>query len=229
LRAKQHHQAVTNVERLGGFAYYDYEFAGEELDRFAESPLPRWLLNVAGEDFFHDVVEIRLDAPGETVVSYLPGLARLKRVVIGRQATDEAMKYVGRLHRLEELHVFDASNLSDAGIEQLRALKRLKSIHLTQSRLGDRSLRTLAMLPKLERIVVIHNRFTDDGLLQLAPLRHLKELWGGFRDERGYYSFPDDLIGVDELYGPDAPLSAITKGGVTRLKAMMPSLEEVYR
>jgi hypothetical protein len=58
---------------------------------------------------------------------------------------------------------------------------------------------------------------------------HLKELWVGFRDEWGTKaSPPDQIVGIEEFSDPDAPPPAITKEGVSRLKAMMPSLRRVY-
>ncbi len=232
-RAHRQRHSASNIRRLGGQVLYDFQFVAEKHDSDAVSPLPAWLKVLMGNDFFHNVVEVRLirnlDGPNDKALSYLPGVPRLKRLVVGTQATDDGLAYVGRLNCLESIHIWNAINVNDAGIEHLRRLTRLKSIQLSKARIGDRALRTLGAMPTLERIVVPTNRFTDRGLAQLTRLVHLKELWVGLRDDNGEECELRHILGIEDVYDRDAPPSEISREGVERLKASVPSLTWVSR
>ncbi len=120
----------------------------------------------------------------DEIARWLPAFPELEELwLAGSQATDEAMVFVGQLHRLKELWMWNAQ-VSDEGVAKLKDLKELRCIHINDAGIGDRSLAVLAKLPRLEKLSLQRNDFTDAGLAELKGMTQLKELWIGLGTER---------------------------------------------
>ena len=231
--AKQQRESRAAMERLGGWVYYDYQFPGGNFSASATSPVPQWLRDALGEDFFHSVVEVnlvyndrvpqRLDNAqvSDEALRYLGAFPKLRNLLLkGTQATDEGLRHVGQLNRLETLYMWDATAVSDAGIAHLRGLKRLRTIHCNRSKITDESLRILATLPALEELSLQENRFTNAGLEHLQAMHRLRRLWVGL----GASGITDDgmvyLQGLTQLEQLDLQKSQVTSAGLARLKGL---------
>jgi hypothetical protein len=190
--ARRQQDSVAAIARLGGWVYYDYQLANGRIDPKAESWVPGSLRSALGVDFFHSVVEMnmvysregdRADASqrrSDEAISHLKGLPHLEGLYLcDIQVTDEGLKEVGRLRRLERLYMWDARRVSDAGIAHLKNLKTLRQVHCSDSRIGDESLRVLGRLPRLEKLSLQGNNLTDEGLAHLKGLSQLKRLTVG--------------------------------------------------
>jgi hypothetical protein len=189
-QARRQRDAVADIQALGGWVHYDYQIdATGRTKRNTKSWIPEWLLVHLGIDLFHDVVEVNMvyndDGPnrldnkqvGDEVLEHLPALTALKYLLLhGTQASDERLQYVGRLKHLERLHIWDASNVSDAGIEQLKNLRRLKYLHVSNSQITDTAIKHLASLKQLEGLSLQGNRFSDKGLEHVRDLTNLNSL-----------------------------------------------------
>jgi hypothetical protein len=125
----------------------------------------------------------RYDNPNsdtDDVLQWLPSFPRLKRLLLKEgQATDDGLAHVSGLRDLEVFFVWDARAVSDAGIEHLRGLDRLKNIHVSNSQIGDGALAVFGSLPALEELSLQGNAFTDDGVRHLVGLSQLRSLWIG--------------------------------------------------
>jgi Leucine-rich repeat (LRR) protein len=176
------------------WVYYDYQFDDAKPPNkvMNESPWPSWLIEIFGIDMLHNVVEVNLvysndrgkreetRNTSDEIIPKLEAFPNLRRLYLhSTQVTDDTMPHVGRLRKLEEFFVWDATQLSDNGVEYLRNLDRLWSIHISNSRIGDDSLGVMSRLPRLERLSLQGNRFSDEGLAYLENMRHLKILWVG--------------------------------------------------
>ena len=66
------------------------------------------------------------------------------------QATDDGLRSVAGLKDLEELMIWDADKVSDAGVKHLAALTKLKEVSITKGRLGDESLKVFGAVAELD-------------------------------------------------------------------------------
>lgn len=193
-RAKQQREAVKAIAAAGGWVHYDYQLGDSraaDIDPEARPWEPKWLLDLVGIDFFHDVAEVNMvynEDSGSRRDNYhrikigpqLAHFPRLRVLLLKDEIVDDAgMAYVGRLKRLECLYFWDATKITDAGAKHLRNMPRLRYIHLSTSQVGDEGLAAIAKLPNLDGLSMQRNRITDAGVAHLAGHPKLKELWIG--------------------------------------------------
>ena len=82
-----------------------------------------------------------------------------------------------RLSQLESLDLYTGGRMvTDATVEQLKALPRLRHLNLNCSGLTDAGLDNLRSLPRLESLNLEHTEVTDAGLRKLAELINLEDL-----------------------------------------------------
>jgi hypothetical protein len=226
-RARQQREAVKTIATAGGWVHYDYEIKDIRsgvVDPDAQPWEPRRLLDLIGIDFCHDVVAInmvyyqvrgkRLDnEQSVNVAPHLTHFPRLKMLLIKEEQIDDAgLAYVGRLKQLDSLYFWDAPNITDAGVKQLRDMPRLRYIHLNDSQIGDEGLAALARLPNLEGLILQGNRITDAGVAHLAGHPKLKLLWIGTLDARSPISDASvaHLATIDQLEELDLQHTSVT-------------------
>ncbi len=97
----------------------------------------------------------------------------------------------------------DGTSASDEDLEQLRALRGLKTLNLSETAVTDAGLKHLKHFRGLKRLVLGGTRVSDAGLKELEGLSNLEMLWlaythvspGGIKALRA--SMPDTYI-----YGP---------------------------
>src|SRR5262249_11978353 len=126
---------------------------------------PKWLADWVGVDYFGNVVFVEL----------------------GEKGSDAEMIHVGRLRRLEELYMYvsvadqePVSRLTDAGMEHVAGLNRLKALLISSNRVGDAGLAHLKGLIGLEELTILMTQATPDGVAGLkkaAP--KLRLTWHG--------------------------------------------------
>lgn len=116
----------------------------------------------------------------DRIIPHLESFPNLRRLFLhSTQVTDKTMPHIARLKKLEVFFVWDARGLSDEGIRYLAGLKRLENIHISDSRIGDESLEVFSRLPRVHTLSLQQNRFTDAGLAHLKDMTQLKSLWIG--------------------------------------------------
>jgi hypothetical protein len=220
-RTKEQRQAVAAIREFGGWVYYDYQYpdpSKRSADLEARSPFPTWLVDRLGVDFFHDAVEVNLVYSNEggkrqdnanrsdAALQFLPALPGLRRLLLTeRQASDDALRHVARLRRLEEFFLWDGYDVTDRGAAHLAKLPRLRYVHLSNARLTDASLALFGRMPRLEGLCLQFNCFSDAGLKELTQLDRLESLW---------------------VCGSAAEGSAISDEGLQALESL-PRLEEL--
>ncbi len=146
----------------------------------------------------------------------------LTQIVIqdGSKLTSDDIALFGRLTDLETLQILNFRQLDDAMVAELKSLKKLKSLALTNSVIGDGAvelivesfpnlkvldlssntnmtnsvLKVICQLSDLERLALVQNRINDLGTGNLAKLKKLKVL-----DLRGNMEAGDmtlEVVGV---------------------------------
>jgi protein kinase-like protein/Leucine Rich Repeat (LRR) protein len=164
----------------------------------------------------------------DAIADSLPAFADLEELWLQEsQATDRAMRFVGRLHELKGLWMWNASLLSDKGIAELQDLKQLETLHINDSRIGDGALAVLAGLPNLKKLQLQGNHFTDEGLAKIKGMTQLKSLWigngSGSITDAGI-KFLSGLVNLEELELQDCP---ITDDGLRQLGGLK-KLRDLY-
>ena len=203
-RAKKQERAANGVIDTGGSIKYDFQFDGEpafgKQSNFiedAESPYPKFLLDVLGYNFFHSVVSIDLannENGGmqnkELKTEWAEQLGSLKNLQFAymrwSQVDDKVLKRLGKLKHLRVVHVWRADSITDEGIRDLVNCRNLEQAHFYFSGLTDESLKHLSTLPEIEVIHLQGNSLSDAGLKFLRDKTKLTELSLGMSQEEHY-------------------------------------------
>jgi Leucine-rich repeat (LRR) protein len=236
-RVKKQQESISAVKRLGGWAYYDYEVKEDgQYDPQGESWVPAWLRKRLADDYFHPVVQVnmvynddtgkRLDNLKTTdeVLSHLDGLPRLEMLLLhGTQASDKGLVHVGKLTNLRRLLMWDAHDVTDAGVAHLAGCRKLEYLHLSESQIGDESARVFSQLPRLKGLSLQGNNLTDEGLVHLGEMTQLTDLWIGCMDERRSKLTDDGLAhlaNLTELDTLEVQRSQVTNDGLSHLTGL---------
>lgn len=240
--ARIQQEAVQAIRDYGGWVRYDFQFpsgtfAVNDFDANASSGVPQWIFDRLGPDLFHTVVEVNLsfsddsgqrednENSSDEALRYVARLPNVRRVLLsGTQATDASMVHLAELRKLEDLYMWDAEEVSDAGVEHLEQLSRLKFIHISNSRISDGSLQVFGRMPQLESLSLQENRFTNRGIAHLIGLKRLTALWIGIGDTEITDSAVPYLLQLDSLQTLDLQRTDVTESGIAQLKARFPQI-----
>jgi len=199
--AERQQKSIAAIREYGGWIRYDFQFSSGEygprkFDAKARSPIPKWLLDRLGIDFFHDVVQVNLNYsddsgereenhnPSDEALQYLGGFPDLRVLLLSdKQASDSSMRHLAGLKKLEHLYMWDVTHVSDDGMSHLRGLRNIHYIHLDSSQITDKSLAIFAQMPKIQALSLQFNQFTDEGLEHVSHCRNLESLWVCGRQE----------------------------------------------
>ena len=110
---------------------------------------------------------------GPVTVVYLPS-----------DVDDDLFVALGALADVQEIHTRSLTNpceprqvrLTDAAIERVKGLTKLRELDLSGSKITDAALRQLARFKHLECLDLDDTQITDAGLKSLKPLRGIQEL-----------------------------------------------------
>ena len=146
-------------------------------------PGPDWLRNRLGIDFVANVAVVDVDrarnALSDELLSPLSDLPRLRRLRLlwscGTQVTDEGLAHLTGVAQLEDLH------LSHSQVETLGAIKnavKLKALQIEASNITDAGMENLRQLTALEHLgLSCSGNITDAGLSHLQGLNNLENLY----------------------------------------------------
>lgn len=182
--------AVAAIQKYGGRVRYDYEYPNQDFgvdgfDNLAKSSVHKTLLNRLGIDFFHTVVEVDLNYPELSfhldtprgAFGHLKAFPELRILRLRcTKADDENLRAVSRLSKLERLSMWDAFNITDAGVQHLRSLKRVKSLQIHASQITDESMLVFASWPNVERLSLQYGTFTNEALQHIRNNTKLTRL-----------------------------------------------------
>ena len=165
-----------------------------------------------------DEGRVENDLLTDEALAYVRKFPRLKVLSLkNTQVTDEGLANLRGNQSLEELHLWDASAMTDAGAAHVATLPNLKCLCLTKSKLTDEALRHFSKLPRIEYLLLQQNRFTDKGLAHLKDMVQLKDLSVGL----GQTDITDDgmrhLAGLKNLESLDLQSTRVIDAGLKHL------------
>jgi Leucine Rich repeats (2 copies) len=241
-KAREQREAVAAVQRYGGWVHYDYEFVNGTLTPGQRPWAPRWLRAMLGDEVFQNVKYVSLvydGSPGKRFdnsnvqacddllkkISKLPGLKQL--LLKETQTTDDGLMYIGKMTELEDLWIWDAKSVTDAGVAHLAHLKNLKTVHMNNSNLTNDSLVFLSRLPRIEELSLEQNHFSDEGLARLHGKDGLKRLYIGLGDGQITNTGLAHLRDFRKLEILDLQNSKVTDQGLEQLTGL-PNLKELW-
>ena len=146
---------------------------------------------------------------------------RLKKLYLRLgQATDDGLAALDGLSGLEVLYVWDATQVSDAGIAHLAGLPKLRGVHISNSRLGDGALAVFAKMPSIRSLSLQGNNFSDAGMKHLSGMKQLQSLWVGMGSQPITDAGVRHLAGLTGLEQLDLQSARLTAGGVAALNSL---------
>ena len=152
---------------------YDYQYRNGTIDPHSEPPGPAWLRRLLGDDYFTNVVWVRVSSDkGLGNISALNELQNLQVVPVsgGRpKVTDAGLKNIAGLYRLTSVFLTDCP-ISDAGLAELEGLSRLQFLNLGYTQVTDEGLKHLANLSQLRSLDLRGTQFAGVGLAHLSAL-----------------------------------------------------------
>lgn len=190
-RSSRQRQAVEAIRELGGF-----------VDERERTSVPKWIRESFPEDFFTEVVEVRLldnkhrnamlkvlkavstDLEIEKLPPHVadPGFEHLKELTDLRKlslcnttATGTDLEHFAGLTNLRELDLRD-TDVTDAGLEHLKGLSNLAWLNLDRTKITDTGLEHLKGLANLAFLSLQETEITDAGLEHLNGLTRLHDL-----------------------------------------------------
>jgi hypothetical protein len=175
-RARRQRAAVEALAS-SGMTRYDYEMdSSEQENSGGRVSAPMWLRRLLGDDFFCDVVMV-CTGEGDAQLHHLTAFAHLRKLMLagGGKVTDAGLENVKDLSRLKELKI-GGTNITDAGLKYIAALTDLEVLGLTATEITDAGLDSLQGLSRLRDLDLSQTAITDAGLMKLAWLRELKSL-----------------------------------------------------
>ncbi len=197
-----------------------------------EPPVPRWLAELLGKDFFCEVVAANI-AHDQTMSSLrdLPGLERLS--IDYMACTDASMTHLRGLKRLRELSITafqfiswrsDAQpRITDEGLRHLSGLRSLERLDIQSPVITDVGVENLKGLTQLRSLAFYSPKITDAGLAHLNGLSRLEylELSGSQVTDAGL----GQLKGLAQLRYVYLYGTKVTDQGVKDLRQALPGCE----
>jgi hypothetical protein len=192
--AERQRDAVAAIRNVGGSVLYDWQLEGGKVRVKPGTNIisdevpwwPKWLVDRLGPDFFGHVKQVSFrilglaGSPSGEIddamasVGQLGGLTHL--TLIGSPVTDIGLAHLRGLSDLECLMLRGCTNFSDAGLEHLEGLVRLKELFLDDAKITDAGLAHLRGMRRLESLGLDRANVTDAGLAHLEGMSRLQFL-----------------------------------------------------
>ena len=169
-RARRQARIVAGIVKTYGTVTYDFEPQPTPKMYRRRSPLPAWLVERLGEDFFHSVV--RAHVRGDVELAQVAELTAITDLTIWKEdLTDDALLPIARLRGLKRLVIQSDKHQS------------LPGDYPDTTRIGDRSLAEISRFPSLEEAYIEGTHISATGLAVLANARSLRTVYVGGCDE----------------------------------------------
>jgi internalin A len=172
------------------------------------------------EDFYFETRTAKEgDLPGFSVtgdlkLSELP-VPNVPFGLIFSEITDAGLKEITAFKRLETL-VLMSTEVTDAGLKELVPLKQLKSLELACMKVTDEGLKQLATFKQLKSLNVMWPRVTDTGIKEIAALNQLQSLHLSGLTDVGV----KELAPLKQLRTLSSDVATVTDAGLKELAAL---------
>jgi hypothetical protein len=138
------------------------------------------------------------------------------------KVTDADLESLRALTRLRSLSL-SGTGVTDAGLKAVGEMATLQTLLLNETHVGDTGLQHLQRLTELRELSLYHTRVSDDGLASLKGLTNLRDLTlsGPQITDRGLAQ----LSGLRNLRHLYLSKTGVSKAGVQELKKALPKVE----
>ncbi len=164
--AKGQKAVVEAIEQLGGGVDFDWEYDKNFVHLPSALPHdPVWLRSWLGDDFFAEVVIVRLGFTQVTNegLAYIAGLTRLEALLLeGTQVTNDGLAHIGKLTQLRELSL-NRTQVTDDGLTHIGGLTRLQYLYLNDTQVTDEGLEQIVGLTQLQGLCSATHRLRTRG------------------------------------------------------------------
>jgi hypothetical protein len=140
------------------------------------------------------------------------------------RVSDAELEPLRVLTKLRTLNLC-GTGVTDAGMKTVGGLLTLQTLHLNETRVGDAGLQELRRLGELKELSLYHTQVTDEGLASLQGLTNLRDLTlsGPHITDRGLM-YLTRLRNLRHLFLSG---TGATKAGVQELKKALPKTDIV--
>jgi internalin A len=196
--ARRQRLAVEAIRRVNGTVTYDYErvhLPGNpedywNYDKNAKPPVPEWLRNLFGDDFFCTVVEASFDKESQSTtpadLAQLANLPNLQRIYLdsmidhgdgkfSEPVRDNELDFLQELHRLNTV-VLSGADIAGSGLVHLANAKHLKNLFLDHTHITDSAMESVARLTDLESLDLSDTSIGDAAMEFVGTLTNLQSL-----------------------------------------------------
>lgn len=138
------------------------------------------------------------------------------------QVTDADLQVLKELKRLRGLGL-NTANVTDTGLKELKEIKTLELLALNSTKVTDAGLKELKQLKNLKELFLADTAVTDAGLKELKQLKSLRVLW--LESTKVTDAGLKQLKELKSLRKLDLFDTKVTDAGVNEFKAALPKLE----
>ena len=225
--SERQRRAVAAIRDSAGFVAYDYEidaYNEDDEDDEDDVPFPEWASDLLGIDYFAEPVLVHFMSDStDADLANVGVLSDLEALVINatEHVTDAGLNHLSGLTRLKIL--FLGFPVSDAGLSRLRRLTALEELTLGGPIIGNDSMLRLSKMLRLRELSLDHTNVGDEGLKNLAGLTNLEffSLRGTNVTDRGLAH----LTNLRRLWALDLSDTQVTDQGCEKLQLALPECE----
>lgn len=155
-QARRQKNAIAAIHRTGGTVVYSWQYNARGVGNArAECPIPEWLRQFVGDDFFFKVASVSF----------------------GRSARDGDLACLSKIdHEAIEFLYLGNTWVTDTAVLGLPEMPRLKALSLNGTTITDAALSSLPKYPELKYLRLDDTEITDVGLKNAEHLPHLKSV-----------------------------------------------------
>jgi len=158
---EQQREATKWVLENGGKVGYDYEYDSDDQLVDSKPPVPKWLHDLLGVDYFFTVKHIALSDTQVSDVTTLASLTNLESLLLDNTQVSD----VTPLATLKNLQWLVLSNTPVNNLEPLAGLTNLEGLFLDNTQVSDET--PLAGLTNLECLWLDNTQISDEEIAKL--------------------------------------------------------------
>ncbi len=188
------------------------------------------LINDAGLEKLKSLTQLKalklrnagMSDQGLAVVENFPHLQLL--FVQDGNITDEGLKHLKGLKEMQDLTLYSLYAITDAGLDNLAGMTKLKTVSLRDTRINGSGLKNFVKMDQLEQLNISETETNNEGLAHLKDLTSLTylDLWQTKINDEGV----EYLKGLKNLTWLSLAQTPVTNGGLNAL-AGLTKLEEL--
>ena len=166
-RAHVQREAVAAIERIGGKAWYDWEWSNDNPNPTGKPWWPRWLVDRLGVDYFGHVAAVFARPASDAELAPIGDLDGLECLILGNSAvTDNRLAHLEGLTQLQILNLQN-TGVTDAGLRHLKGLTNLRVLGLGGTSVSDAGIVHLKGLTHLTDLGLEGTRITETAVRAL--------------------------------------------------------------